>query len=154
MIDREDFDKAAKMLRRGDALDEMSRSVVIAALDLALTCCRSTPLPAPWTAGVDDSADRPMVMNITAIAGNLNYETPLWEFILMLEAAVGIDSRTRLGGDIQRCLLTNAAARLRLLGEKIEPHPWTNTLRWRIRDAWAVLCRRSIAISLGPKQND
>jgi hypothetical protein len=71
-----------------------------------------------------------------------------------LKAAVNIDSRTDLGRDIQRCLLSNAAYRLELLALNIDP-----TQSWKrrgdiIRDAWEVLRGRAAAIHLRKTSHD
>src|ERR1700693_3027218 len=108
-------------------------------------CCLNTPDPGLWTAGVDDSADPEMISVMHAIRDNLSYRTSIFEFIKQLRAAVNIDNRTLLGWDIQRCLLSNAAYRLTLLAEKIDPAPW-RTRRERFRDAWVVLKGRAVAI--------
>ena len=108
-------------------------------------CCLNTPDPGPWRAGVDDGADPQMVDRMHWIRDNLSYSTPLLTFIKQLQSAVHIDSRTLLGGDIQRCLLSNAAHRLTLLSENIDPAPW-RSVRTSIKDAWAVLKGRAVAI--------
>lgn len=108
-------------------------------------CCLETPDPGPWQAGVDDAAEPAMVERMHSIRDNLSYRTPIFVFIRQLHAAVNIDNRTLLGQDIQRCLLANAAARLTLLAENVDPYPW-RTLRENLRDAWAVLRRRAVAI--------
>jgi hypothetical protein len=70
---------------------------------------------------------------------------PIAVFIKQLEAAAQLDSRTELGGDIQRCLMWGAHYRLKLLVEKVDPAPWRST--WtKIRDAWAVLKNRAVAV--------
>lgn len=116
-------------------------------------CCLNTPDPAPWRAGVDDSADPEMVLRMHSIRDNLSYATPIPVLIKQLNAAVQIDSRTMLGGDIQRCLLSNAAHRLTLLARNIDPAPW-RTLRLRISDAWAVIMRRAVAIHVAASVYD
>lgn len=82
-------------------------------------CCLNTPEPGPWTAGVDDSASDEMVATMNGIRDNLSYRTPVLDFIKQLQAAIQIDNRTLLGRDIQRCLLDNAAHRLKLLVAEI-----------------------------------
>jgi hypothetical protein len=110
-------------------------------------CCLNTPEPGEWRAGVDDSASEEMVETMNGIRDNLSYRTPILDFIKQLQAAVQIDNRTLLGRDIQRCLLSNAAHRLTLLAEKIDPAPW-RTPRDRIKDAWAVFKGRAVAIHI------
>ena len=114
-------------------------------MDRPFYCCLNTPDPGPWQAGVDDSADTEMVGTMHTIQNNLSYRTPVFEFIGKLRMAAQIDNRTLLGRDIQRCLLSNAAHRLTLLAEKIDPAPW-RTLKERLRDAWAVFNGRAVAI--------
>lgn len=113
-------------------------------------CCLNTPDPGPWKAGVDDAADPAMINAMHRIRDNLSYRTPIHEFIKQLHAAVQIDNRTRLGHDIQRCLLSNAAHRLTLLAERIDPAPWRTT-RDRLIDAWAVFRGRAVAIHVARK---
>jgi hypothetical protein len=86
-----------------------------------------------------------MVGVMHGIRDNLSHSTPIFEFIRQLQAAVQIDNRTLLGRDIQRCLLSNAAHRLTLLAENIDPAPW-RTLRDRFHDAWAVFKSRAVAV--------
>ena len=109
-------------------------------------CCLTTPEPGAWTAGVDDTADPGMIKHMKDITSRLNYRMPIWELIWALRAAVNIDSRTRMGGDIQRCLLSNAAAKLEVLALQIEPSNRWKTKRDFIRDAWAVYRGRAVAI--------
>ena len=85
-----------------------------------------------------------MIVSMHSIRDKLSYRMPIRDLILALRAAVQIDNRTLLGQDIQRCLLSNAAARLMLLAEKIDPAPW-NPLWGRIRDGWAVIRRKAVA---------
>lgn len=108
-------------------------------------CCLNTPPPGPWKAGVNDTADPPMVNAMVRIQTGLSYSTPLREFISYLNAGVNIDSRTMLGGDLTRCMLANAAHRLTLLTEGIDPAPW-RTRSQRLRDAWAIIKGRAVAI--------
>ncbi len=81
------------------------------------------------------------------------------EFIWMLKAAVQIDSRTLLGHDLQRCLLSNAADRLEAIcasTPSLQPDAKViDHVRWwsswgyfngKTRDAWAVFRRRAIAL--------
>lgn len=114
--------------------------------------------PKPWKAGVDDSADPQMVDAMHGIADRLSHRTPMGEFIRMLNAAVQIDSRTRLGADIQRCLLSNAADRLEYMFDSYcplqdmklhEQAVWK--LSWgyfntKFKDAWAVWRRKAVAL--------
>lgn len=108
-------------------------------------CCLNTPDPGPWQAGVDDGADPQMIDKMHSIRDNLSYSTPIFDFIQQLRSAVHLDSRTRLGGDLQRCLLSNAAHRLTLLSQKIDPAPW-RSLGQSIKDAWAVFKGRAVAL--------
>lgn len=110
-------------------------------------CCLNTPDPGPWTAGVDDSADPYMIEAMHSIRDNLSRSTPLFDFIRMLRRAVNIDSRTTLGGDIQRCLLSGVADRLVLISQNIDPAPW-RTMRERVGDSWAVFKGRAVAIPI------
>lgn len=114
-------------------------------LDRPFRCCLNTTDPGPWTAGVDDSADPEMVSAMHNITLNLSNDTALPDYIKKLRAAVNIDSRTRLGGDIQRCLLSGAADRLLLMSKNIDPWPWQSR-RQRWRDAWDVFMGRAVAI--------
>ena len=122
-----------------------------------MECCLNTPLPKPWKAGVDDTADPPMIVSMERIRSNLSHKTPLPEFIAKLKAAVQIDSRTLLGHDIQRCLLSNAADRLefiyatdpRLAVQDRKHIRWCASWRYfngGLRDAWAVFRRRAVAL--------
>jgi hypothetical protein len=89
-----------------------------------------------------------MISRMRDIIKRLNYRMPIWELIWVLKAAVNIDPRTTLGGDIQRCLLSNAAYRLEILALHIDPtQSWK---RWSdiVRDAWSVLRGRAVAIYL------
>lgn len=106
-------------------------------------CCLLTPDPGPWKAGVDDSADPEMIARMHSITGRLSYAMPLDDFIWALRAAVNIDSRTRLGRDIQRCLLSNAVHRLEVLGRQIDRDTCWRPWRMRLKDAWAVWQRRA-----------
>ena len=78
-------------------------------------CCLTTPDPGAWKAGVDDTADPSMVKAMHNITERLSHRMPLSDLIWALKAAVQIDSRTMLGGNIQRCLLSNAADRLEFI---------------------------------------
>ena len=114
--------------------------------------------PQPWKAGVDDSADPKMIEAMHNIAGRLSHRTPMGEFIRMLNTAVQLDSRTRLGHDIQRCLLSNAADRLQYMFDSYCPlqdlklhddAAWK--LSWgyfnaNLKDAWAVWRRKAVAL--------
>lgn len=108
-------------------------------------CCLTTPDPGAWQAGVDDGADPEMIMLMHDIREKLSYRMPIRDLIWALKSVIHVDNRTMLGGDLQRCLLSNAAHRLELLAEKIDPAPW-NTLPGRIKDAWAVIRRRAVCI--------
>lgn len=112
---------------------------------MTFRCRLNTPDPGSWQAGVDDAASPEMIGVMHGIRDNLSYRTPVEVFIEQLRAAVQIDSRTMLGGDIQRCLLSNAAHRLTLLTRNIDPAPW-RTMRDRLSDAWAVIRGRAVAI--------
>lgn len=110
-------------------------------------CCRLTPDPGPWTAGVDDSADPQMTARMHGILDKMSYDTPLHDFIWCLKAAVNVDSRTKLGWRLQVCLLWNAAHRLEILGERIDPDAIWRGGGWaRIKDALAVYQGRAVAI--------
>jgi hypothetical protein len=109
-------------------------------------CCLTTPEPGEWTAGVDDTADPGMINRMRDIVKRLNYRMSIWELIWVLKAATNIDSRTQLGGDIQRCLLSNAAYRLEILALNIAPSQSWKKRRDIIRDAWSVLRGRAVAI--------
>jgi hypothetical protein len=111
-------------------------------------CCLSTPEPGPWKAGGDDTASPEMIESMNRIrrqmaAGYISYRTPILNLIEMLRASAQLDNRTMLGGDIQRCLLHNAADRLTLLAYAIDPRPWA-TLRNRLGDAWNVIRGRAV----------
>lgn len=110
-------------------------------------CCLTTPDPGKWTAGVDNTADPGMISAMHNIREHLSYQMPLNELVWALRASVQIDSRTMLGGDIQRCLLSNAADRLDILGRFVDPAPWA-TLSMRLRDAWAVVRGRAVCVYL------
>src|SRR6202043_2229582 len=105
----------------------------------------TTPDPGKWKAGVDDTADPEMIRIMHKITERLSYQMPVRDLIWALKASVNVDSRTMLGGDIQRCLLSNAAHRLELLSEHVDPAPWLGW-RYRLRDAWAVIRRRGVCI--------
>lgn len=109
-------------------------------------CCLTTPEPGAWTAGIDDSADAAMIDRMRDITKRLNYRMPIWELIWVLKASLNVDSRTRMGGDIQRCLLSNAAYRLEILALQIDPTQQWKKRRDRIKDAWAVYKGRAAAI--------
>lgn len=109
-------------------------------------CCLTTPEPGAWTAGIDDTADPGMINRMRDIIKRLNYRMPIWELIWVIKAAVNIDSRTQMGGDIQRCLLSNAAYRLEILALQIEPSQSWKKRRDIIKDAWAVLRGQAVAI--------
>jgi hypothetical protein len=112
---------------------------------MMMRCCLTTPDPGSWKAGADDTADPRMVGAMHGIRDRLSYSMPIGDLIWALKASVQIDSRTMLGGDIQRCLLSNAAHRLEILAEGKDPAPW-RTLRDRIKDAWAVIWRRAVCV--------
>lgn len=108
-------------------------------------CCLTTPDPGSWKAGVDDGASPDMIRVMHSIRNKLSYRMPIRDFVWALRASVQIDSRTMLGGDIQRCLLSNAADRIEVLALHKDPLPWLRPLD-RIRDAWAVLQRRAVVV--------
>lgn len=108
-------------------------------------CCLTTDDPGPWKAGVNDTADPNMIHAMHRIRDRLSNQMPIGDLIWVLEAAVQIDSRTTLGGDIQRCLLWNAAARLKAIGLHKNPWPWS-PLSQRIKDAWAIIRRNGVCI--------
>jgi hypothetical protein len=89
-----------------------------------------------------------MRMRMHEIINTLNYRMPIEDLIWALESSIHIDSRTRMGGDIQRCLLSNAAHRLNILALQIEPSQQWKRARDRIQDAWAVLDGRAAVIYL------
>lgn len=108
-------------------------------------CCLNTPEPGPWTAGVDDAADPRMIRSMREIRDKLSHKMPLDDFIRAVKASMQIDSRTMLGGDIQRCLLANAAHRLAILGKQIDPEAaWRPRGLARLKDAWAVFRGRAV----------
>jgi hypothetical protein len=111
-------------------------------------CCLTTGDPGKWTAGVNNSADDNHIGLMHGIRNKLSYNMPLNDFIWALKSAVGIDSRTMLGGDIQRCLLSNAAHRLEIMGNRTDPDAtWSMPLsKYRFKDAWAVLMGRAAVI--------
>lgn len=126
-------------------------------------CCLTTPDPGKWQAGVDDGADPGMIKAMHNIRDRLSHRMPLNDLIWALKAAVQIDSRTRLGHDIQRCLLSNAADRLEFIYATtpgLHPDPKTlEHVRWlvswryfngKVRDAWAVFRRRAVALYVNP----
>lgn len=108
-------------------------------------CCLVADDPQPWEAGVDDSADLAMVSAMHSIRDRLSYQMPIGDLIWALEAGIQIDSRTMLGGDLTRCLLSNAAARLRAIHLHENPWPWS-PLSQRIKDAWAIIRRNGVCI--------
>jgi hypothetical protein len=89
-----------------------------------------------------------MIVRMHKIRDTLSYKMPISDLIRALKTSIQIDSRTMLGGDIQRCLLANAAHRLEILAEGKDPAPW-RTLRDRIKDAWAIIQRRAICVRVG-----
>lgn len=115
-----------------------------------MRCCLTTPDPGRWQAGVDNGADPEHTAVMHRIRDSLSYRMPIGDLIVALESSIQIDSRTELGGDIQRCLLSNAAERLTKFACKVEPMPWL-TWRDRLRDAWAVFCRRAVVVYVSDK---
>jgi len=111
-------------------------------------CCLTTPDPGKWTAGVDDGADLGMIQQMHDIRDKLSFKMPLDDFIWALKSAVHIDSRTMLGGDIQRCLLSNAAHRLEIMGNRTDPDATWNMpkSKYRLKDAWAVWKGRAAVV--------
>lgn len=110
-------------------------------------CCLTTPDPGAWTAGKDDSADGVMINRMHAIRERMNYHMSTDDLLYCLKASVNIDSRTKLGGDLQRCLLSVAAHRLELLAKHIDPSPWlTMGWRYRLERAWDVFRGRALAV--------
>lgn len=164
MFSRDEYQHTASLLRSDNdrivkATLSNNYNIILAALDAATNCCHSAADPAPWKAGVDDASDPSMVGAMHRIRCGLSHRTPLPDFIWMLKAAVQIDSRTTMGHDIQRCLLSNAADRLEILyvssntlpaGDKnLERVRWGMSWRYyngKIRDAWAVFRRRAVAL--------
>lgn len=114
--------------------------------------------PKPWKAGVDDSADPPMIAAMHNIADNLSHRTPMGEFIRMLRSGMQLDSRTHLGWHVQAALLANAADRLEYMFDSYcplqdiklhEEAVWK--LSWgyfntKLKDAWAVWRRKAVAL--------
>jgi hypothetical protein len=114
---------------------------------MTFRCCMTTTDPGPWKAGVDDAADDAMIGRMHSIRDRLSHSMPLDDFIWALKASVGIDSRTMLGWDIQRCLLSNAAHRLEILEKQIDPDAiWRMRGLPRLRDAWAVFRGRAVVV--------
>lgn len=114
---------------------------------MTFRCCLLTDDPGPWTAGKDDSADPRMVSAMHNIRDRLSNRMPLDDFIWALKASVQIDNRTMLGGDIQRCLLWNAAHRLEILAKQIDPDAIWRMRGWpRLKDAWAVFRGRAVVV--------
>jgi hypothetical protein len=113
-----------------------------------MRCCLTTEDPGEWKAGKDDSADPPMIMRMHKIRDMLSFSMPLNDFILALKMAVHIDSRTMLGGDITRCLLSNAAHRLEIMANRTDPDAIWNRpgSKYRIKDAWAVYKGKAVAV--------
>lgn len=133
---------------------EWSRSIYemdAARISKVLRCCLTTPDPGAWKAGVDNTADQKMVNAMHKIRDLLSYQMPAQDLIWALRAEAQVDTRTMLGDDIQRCLLSNASHRLEALVEKIDPAPW-NTLRNRIMDAWAIIRRRAVCVYVNPRK--
>lgn len=96
-------------------------------------------------------ADPSMTNALYRIRDLLSYEMPIDDFIWSLKAAVQIDSRTMLGGDIQRCLLSNAAHRLEILQKQIDPDAIWRARGWpRLKDAWAVFRGRAVVTYVTP----
>lgn len=110
-------------------------------------CCKDTPDPGPWKAGVDDSADPAMVRKMHAVRDRLSNQMSNEDLIWMCRASAGLDQRTRLGYHIQCCVLHNAASRIELLANGTDPNPY-GYFRDRLQSAWAVLTGRAAAISL------
>jgi hypothetical protein len=116
------------------------------------------PDPQPWKAGVDDTADPPMIAAMHNIADRLSHRTPMGEFIRMLRGGMQLDSRTHLGWHVQAALLANAADRLEYMFDSYCPlqdlklHEdvvWK--LSWgyfntKLKDAWAVFRRKAVAL--------
>ncbi len=120
---------------------------------MTFQCCQTTPDPAPWTAGKDDSADPDMVRRMHGIRDRLSYNMPLHNFIACLKDAVHVDGRTRPGYHLQACLMWNAVHRLEILGEGIDPDAVWRRRGWpRLRDAWAVFQGRAVVVYV--KGND
>lgn len=83
-------------------------------------CCKDTPDPGPWKAGVDDGADPDMVRKMHAVRDRLSNQMSNEDLIWMCRASAGLDQRTRLGYHIQCCVLHNAASRIELLANGAE----------------------------------
>lgn len=108
-------------------------------------CCKTTPDPGPWKAGVDDAADPEMVARMHRVRDRLSHQMSTDDLIWMMRASAGLDQRTRLGYHIQCCVLHNAASRMELLAKSKDPMPWRNWLG-RIGDAWEVFRGRGVLV--------
>jgi hypothetical protein len=86
-----------------------------------------------------------MIDRMHRVRDGLSRDMPTSALIDKLRAAVQIDSRTKLGRDIQRCLLSCAADRLMLIVEHVDPAPWRTWVQ-NLRDALAVYRREAVAI--------
>ena len=77
---------------------------------------------------------------------DLSYRTPVPRLIRMLRQMGSCgDLRVLVNQDITRALLHNAADRLKLISENIDPRPW-RTRRQRLSDAWDVYRQRAVAL--------
>jgi hypothetical protein len=110
-----------------------------------LCCCKDTPDPGPWKAGVDDSAEPGMVKRMHEVRDRLRNDMSNDDLIWMCRTSASLDQRTRLGYHIQCCVLHNAASRLELLAKGRDPNPY-GLFGHRIAQAWAVLSGRASAI--------
>lgn len=108
-------------------------------------CCKTTPDPGPWKAGVDDAADPEMIARMHAVRDRLNVNMSNEDLIWVLKASAQLDQRTRLGYHIQCCVIWNATHRLELLAKGVDPNPWSG-LRARISAAWEIIRRRGVLV--------
>ena len=151
-IPRERFSLLARDIRQRGLQGVMTPFIqtewatILAALDQMATCCHAANPPGPWKAGVDDAADPKMIRLMTDIASKISYRTPLSEHVKFCKWTVSsVDTRTRMGDSITRCLLANSAAFIQVLMFHVNPWPW-QSWRERVRDAWYVYKRKAVAI--------
>lgn len=111
-----------------------------------ICCCKDTPDPGPWQAGVDDSADRVMIMRMHDARSMLHGDISNEDLIKAIRISVGLDQRTRLGYNIQCCVLHLAASRLELLALAHNLTPYPRSWRVRLASAWEVFQGRAAAV--------
>ena len=109
-------------------------------------CCREIADPGKWTAGKDDTADPYMIDRMHNILDKLSFTMPLDTFIKVVKQSVHLDGRTKLGWQIQVCLLWNAVHRLEILSKQIDPDAIWKRPKDRIKDAWAVYRGKAVVI--------